>query len=152
MIGFIILAGLLAAGFFLAERAREEEKNRSIQIRTETEPIFNHFPELPETSELQWCSQSFTGIGPTTVKLYFFAFYDRDVRGELQGMMIEDQGRDLELFFVPDGINGDEKWRKAESPGNPFPLQTGVRESAKLYASIYINETGTILYVEAIGD
>lgn len=150
----ILLAGLFAAGGILlaVERARTEESIQNIQIRTDTEPIYNHFPDLPETSEIQWCSQSSGGIGLTTTTLYFFAFYDRDVSGELQEMIIGGQGQDIELHFIPEGISEDEKWRRAESPGNSFPLQTGVRESARLYASVYINEAGTIIYVEAIGD
>ncbi len=88
----------------------------------------------------------------TTTTLYFFAFYDRDVSGELREMEIDSQGEDIELHFLPDGINENEKWRRAESAGNVFPLQTGVRESARFYASVYINEAGTILYVEAVGD
>lgn len=33
-----------------------------VQIRTETEPIYNHFPDLPGTSKMQWCSESSKGI------------------------------------------------------------------------------------------
>lgn len=155
----IILSALLAAGGILsaailsaAERAKTEKSIQNIQVRTETEPIYNHFPDLPETSAIQWCSQSSGGIGLTSTTLYLFAFYNRDVSGELQEMRIESQGENIELYFVPDGVNGDEKWRRVESAGNAFPLQTGVRESARLYADVYINEAGTILYVEAIGD
>lgn len=155
----IVLSALLAVGGTLsaailsaAERAKTEKSIQNIQIRTETEPIYNHFPDLPETSKIQWCSQSSGGIGLTTTTLYFFAFYDRDVSGELQEMKIADQGEDIELYFIPDGINEDEKWRRVESAGNAFPLQTGVRESAGFYAEVYINGAGTILYVEAIGD
>lgn len=155
----IILSALLAVGGILsaailsaAERAKTQESIQNIQVRTETEPIYNHFPDLPETAEIQWCSRSSGGIGLTTTTLYFFAFYNRDVSGELQEMKIESQGENIELYFIPDGVNGDEKWRRAESAGNAFPLQTGVRESARFYADVYINEAGTILYVEAIGD
>ena len=89
----------------------------------------------------------------TTVKIYIFAFYDHDVSNELQDMEIENQSEDIELYFVPDGVNGDEKWRRVESTENvPFPLQTGVRESARFTADVYINEAGTILYIEGIGD
>lgn len=49
-------------------------------------------------------------------------------------------------------MDKDEKWRRVESAEKAFPLQTGVRESARFYADVYINESGTILYVEAIGD
>lgn len=30
----------------------EARKNMDIEIRTETEPIYNHFPDLPGTSEM----------------------------------------------------------------------------------------------------
>lgn len=155
----IVLSALLAAGgilsaaiLSLAERVKTRESVQNIQVRTEAEPIYNHFPDLPETSAIQWCSQSSGGIGLTTITLCFFAFYDRDVSGELQEMKIESQGEDKELYFVPDGINEDEKWRRVESAGNAFPLQTGIRESARFYVDVYINEAGTILYVEAVGD
>ena len=151
VIACIVLSGLLAAAvLFIADRAKPEE---SVQIRTDTQPIYNHFPDLPETSEIQWCSWSSSGIGLTTVKIYIFAFYDHDVSNELQDMEIENQSEDIELYFVPDGVNGDEKWRRVESIENlPFPLQTGVRESARFTADVYINEAGTILYIEGIGD
>lgn len=153
VIACIVLSGLLAiagAVLFIADRAKPE---KSVQIRTDTQPIYNHFPDLPETSEIQWCSLSSSGIGLTTVKIYIFAFYDHDVGNELQDMEIENQSKDIELYFVPDGVNGDEKWRRVESTDNvPFPLQTGVRESARFAADIYINEVGTILYIEGIGD
>lgn len=159
LIVLIILSALLAAGGILsavilsaAENDKTRESIENNKIHTETEPIYNHFPDLPGTSEIQWCSQSSGGIGLTTTTLCFFAFYDRDVSGELQEMNIESQGENIELYFVPDGINEDEKWRRVESEGNAFPLQTGVRESARFYADVYINEAGTILYVEAVGD
>lgn len=153
VIACIVLLGLSAvagAVLFVADRVRPEE---SIQIRTETQPIYNHFPDLPETSEIQWCSWSSSGIGLTTVKIYIFAFYDHDVSNELQNMVIKNQSKDIELYFVPDGVNGAEKWRRIESAENlPFPFQTGVRESARFTADVYINEAGTILYIEGIGD
>lgn len=160
---FAILSLLLAAGGILsaaalsaAKKDRMKESSQNIQIRTDTEPIYNHFPDLPEALEIQWCSQSSRGIGLTTTRLYFFAFYDHDVSSELLGaiqeMTIEDQGESRELYFVPENIDENEKWRKIQSPGDVFLLQTGVRESARFYVDIYMNDTGTILYVEGVGD
>ena len=150
-LGLLIVAGILfsAAGviLFAAERVK---MNDNIQIRTETEPIYNHFPDLPKTSEIQWCSRTSDGIGLTAVKLYFFAFYDYDVSNELQEMKIENQGEDIELYFVPDGIHKDEKWRHVENAG--FAFQTDIKDTEKMYTTVYINDTGTILYIEAIGD
>lgn len=150
VIACIVLLGLLSvagAVLFMADRVKPEE---SIQIRTETEPIYNHFPDLPETSEVQWCSWTSSGIGLTTVKVYFFAFYDHDVSNELQDMEIESQGEDIELYFVPEGINGDEKWRRVENAGTAF--QTGIIDTEKMSTVVYINDAGTVLYVEAIGE
>lgn len=150
VIACIVLLGLLSVAgvvLFIANRIKPEE---SIQIRTETEPIYNHFPDLPETSEIQWCSWTSSGIGLTTVKIYIFAFYDHDVSNELQDMEIESQGEEIELYFVPESINGDEKWRRVENTGTAF--QTGIKDMEKMSTVVYINDAGTVLYVEAIGE
>lgn len=151
LLGLFIVVGILfsAAGIilFAVERVK---RNDNIQIRTETEPIYNHFPDLPKTSEIQWCSRTSDGIGLTTVKLYFFAFYEYDVSSELQEMEIENLGEDIELYFVPDGMYKDEKWRCVENAG--FAFQTGMKDTEKMYTTVYINDTGTILYIEAIGE
>ena len=151
LLGLFIAVGVLvsAVGVILFAVGRVK-RNDNIQIRTETEPIYNHFPDLPKTSVIQWCSRTSDGIGLTTVKLYFFAFYDYDVSNELQEMKIENQGEDIELHFVPDGINKDEKWRCVENAG--FAFQTGIKDTEKMYTTVYINDAGTILYVEAIGN
>lgn len=146
----IVLLGLLSVAgvvLFMADKVNTEENP---QIRTETEPIYNHFPDLPETSEVQWCSWTSSGIGLTTIKVYIFAFYDHDVSNELQDMEIESQGEDIELYFVPEGINGDEKWRLVENAGTAF--QTGIKDTEKMSTVVYINGAGTVLYVEAIGE
>ncbi len=151
--GIIAVGVLLAAAgvvVFLAERAETAGRNENFQIRTETEPIYSLFPELPKTSDIQWRSWISGGIGPTTVKLYFFAFYDYDVSNELQEMKLENQGKYIELYFVPDSIDKDEKWRLVENAGNAF--QTGIKDTKKMYANVYVNDAGTILYIEAIGD
>lgn len=108
VIACIVLSGLpsvAGAVLFMADRVKPEE---NLQIHTGTEPIYNHFPDLPETSEIQWCSWISGGIGLTCVKVYILAFYDHDVSNELQDMEIENQGEEIELYFVPEGINGDE--------------------------------------------
>lgn len=61
----------MAAGVLLSAVERTDSKEE-VQIHTETDPIYNHFPQLPETSEIQWCSRTSGGIGLTTVYLYFF--------------------------------------------------------------------------------
>ena len=151
LFGLLIAIGVLvsAAGVILLAVDRGK-MNDNIQIRTETEPIYNHFPDLPKTSEIQWCSRTSDGIGLTTVKLYFFAFYDYDISNKLQEMKIENQGENIELHFIPDGIHKDEKWRHVENA--EFAFQTDIKDTEKMYTTVYINDTGTILYIEAIGD
>lgn len=150
VIACIVLLGLLSvagAVLFMADRVEPEE---NLQIRTETEPIYNHFPDLPETSEVQWCSWTSSGIGLTTIKVYIFAFYDHNVSNELQDMEIENQSGEIELYFVPEGINGDEKWRRVKNAGTAF--QKGIKDTEKMSTVVYINDAGTVLYVEAIGE
>ncbi len=154
---FGVLLGLAAAiwiffaavgvSAFVAERSR---MNESMPIYTEAEPIYNHLPGLPETSEIEWCSRASGGIGLTTVRIYFFAFYDHDVSGELGDVEIKSQSEDMEWGFTPDGINGDESWRRVENAG--AALQTGIRDTQKMATTVYINDAGNILYVEAIGE
>ena len=145
----ITLLGLMAAGmvlFAVIGAVRKED----IQIRTETGPIYNHFPDLPETSQMQWCSRSSRGIGLVTTWVYIFAFYDQDIGGELQDMEIRGESEEIELYFVPDGISGNEKWRMLENAEVAF--QTGIKDTRKMGTIVYINEAGTILYIEAVGD
>ncbi len=128
----------------------EARENIDIEIRTETEPIYNHFPDLPKTSEMQWCSESSGGIGLNTVRLYLFAYYDHDISGELQGMNVSDQEDAIDLYFVPEGMSGEQKWRIAEDA--PFAFQEDMKGAQKMNTAVYIDATGTILYMEAIGD
>lgn len=154
---FIVLLALIAAVWllfavagallFAAERAEMKE---NIQIHTETEPIYNHFPDLPETSEMQWCSKSSEGIGLTTTTVYIFSFYNHDISNELQEMDIKNESEDIELHFTPDGINEEQKWRRVENA--KYAFQTGIKDTSKMYTTVYINDAGTILYIEAIGD
>ena len=147
LIVLLSLPTVTGAVLFIAERVHTEE---SIQIRTETEPIYNHFPDLPETSEIQWCSWSSGGIGLTTVKIYFFAFYDHDVSNELEDMEIVNRSENMEAYFVPGGISGDEKWRRVENARTAF--QASIKDTQKMSTVVYINDMGTIIYVEAVGD
>mgnify|MGYP006964298708 CR=1 FL=1 len=152
----IVLAGLAAvlwlffaavgAASYVAERV---SWNGDIQIRTDPEPIYNHFPGLPETSVIRWGSRTSGGIGPSTVKVYFFAFYDHDISNEMRDMEIADGSEDIELGFVPDGLSGSEGWRRVENAGTAF--QTGIKDFDKMATVVYLNDTGNILYVEAIG-
>lgn len=145
---FVLLSLFVVGGVFLAvEGIRMKE---SIQVRIETEPIYNHFPDLPETSKIQWCSRSSEGIGLTTTTIYIFAFYDHDISKDLQEMEVRSTDEDIELYFTPDGINKNQKWRYIENA--KFAFQTGIKSTQKMNTTIYINDEGTILYIEAIGD
>ncbi len=74
-----ILAALAIAGVLLAVvvlTARGAKGEEAVMTSTETAPIYNHFPDLPETTQIKWCSKSSGGIGLVTTKLYIYAFYD----------------------------------------------------------------------------
>ena len=75
----------------------------------ETEPIYNHFPDLPETSKMQWYGEASGGIGLNTVRVSVFAYYDHDITGERaggnkQGAEVEDCRRCP--FCFPGGYQG----------------------------------------------
>lgn len=146
---FIVLSGLIVAGgiLFAIEGAGRKE---DVPIHTETEPIYNHFPDLPKTSEMQWCSRASGGIGLTTTTVYLFAFYNDDISDELQEMKVKNESEDIELYFAPAGMNQEQKWRYVENAKSAF--QSGIMSTQKMNTTVYINEAGTILYIEAIGD
>lgn len=121
----------------------------SVMASTETEPIYNHFPDLPKTSEIKWCNQSSGGIGLVTTRLYIFAFYNEDISDTLQGMTIDDKAATIELYYEPEEVRG-QKWRLVENAA--FAFQTDVKDTQKMYTNVYLNASGTILYVEAVGD
>ena len=139
---------IMAAGLYRAFIVIEA--NKPVQVRTDVEPIYNHFPDLPETSEIQWCSKSSTGIGPEITFLYIFAFYDEDISNELQCMEIKDENVDIELYFVPDGMDANQKWKSVENGG--FAFQKDIKSTQKMWTNVFINEKGTMLYIEAVGD
>ena len=116
----------------------------------ETEPIYNHFPDLPETSKMQWCGEASEGIGLNTVRVSVFAYYDHDITGELEGIRFVDWEDAVHLRFVPEGISREQKWKSVEDA--PFAFQADIRNTQKINTAVYINETGTILNMQAIGD
>lgn len=135
---------VLVALFALGEKGKD-----SVMTSTETEPIYNHFPDLPKTSEIKWCSQSSGGIGLVTTTLYIFAFYNEDISDTLQGMTIDDKAATIELYYEPEEVKG-QKWRLVENAA--FAFQTDLKDTQKMYTNVYLNASGTILYVEAVGD
>ena len=145
ILGTIIILVIVIALFAIAKEKGMDEK----QIRTDVEPIFNHFPGLPATDDIQWCSRTSEGIGLTTVWIYVFAFYDYDVGAELGEKGILNQKTDF--YFLPEDLaESSSKWRKLGDMGSAF--QAGIKDSEKMYVSVYINETGNIIYMEAVGD
>lgn len=131
---------------FIAIKGKETD---DIQIRTDIEPIYNHFPDLPATETIQWCSKTSSGIGLTTVRVYAFAFYDHDISAEFNEAKILDETPDF--YFLPETLTENHsKWRKPENMDAAF--QSGITDSKKMRTSVYLNETGNILYMEAIGE
>ena len=98
MSGILII---LVIGIVLFAITKEKGQDE-MQIRTDIEPIYNHFPGLPATDDIQWCSRTSGGIGLTTVWIYVFAFYDYDVGTELgaEGIVNEKNG----FYFLPEEL------------------------------------------------
>lgn len=140
-------AGILVLAAFLAVLGAEAKD--TVMTSTKTAPIYNHFPDLPETAQVKWCSKSSGGFGLVTTKLYIYAFYDTDLSSKLQNMDFDSEAAPIEESYAPDEVKG-QKWRHA---GNaPFAFQTGIKDTNKMCTEVYLNEAGTILYIEAIGD
>ncbi|MCI9387411.1 MAG: hypothetical protein HFH77_13895 [Lachnospiraceae bacterium] len=148
----MVLLALAVGGAFLAAlffAALGDKGKASVMTSTEAAPIYNHFPDFPETSEMKWCSKSSGGVGLVTTTLYIFAFYDKDVSSQLGEMEIEDEAAKIALYYAPDEVKG-QKWRHVKNAA--FAFQTGIKDTRKMCTEVYINEAGTILYVEAMGD
>lgn len=139
---------ILTIGIVLFDVTKGKETEKK-QIRTEVEPIYHHFPDLPATETIQWCSRTSGGIGLTTVWLYVFAFYEDDISagfGE-EGIFSEK----TDFYFLPENLaENNSKWRKLENMGDAF--QSGIKDSKKMRTSVYVNEAGNIIYMEAVGD
>lgn len=147
-----ILAALAVAGVLLAAAvlAAQGAKGKDVVMTsTETDPIYNHFPSLLETAQIKWCSKSSGGIGLVTTKLYIYAFYDTDISSKLHNMDFDSEAAPIESAYEPDEVKG-QTWRHAANA--PFAFQTGIKDTNKMYTEVYLNESGRILYIEAIGD
>ena len=144
----MVIMVILITGIALSAITKEKKPDKK-QIRTDTEPIYNHFPGLPATENIQWCSRTSDGIGLTTVWVYVFAFYDYNVGAELGGEGILNEKTDF--YFLPEDLTeSNSKWRDLEDIG--FAFQSGIKDSEKMYTAVYINEAGNIIYMEAVGD
>lgn len=142
----VLVTGIALFALFAIVKEKEPVEK---QIRTDVEPVYHHFPGLPATDNIQWCSRTPDGIGLTTVWIYVFAFYDYDVGAELGGEEILSEKTDF-YFWPEDFVDYNSKWRKLEDIGDAF--QAGIKLSEKMDVSIYINEAGNIIYMEAVGD
>ena len=149
ILGLLIILVMGIVLFTITKEKGQDEK----RIRTDVEPIYNHFPDLPATDDIQWCSRTSDGVGLTTVWIYAFAFYDYDAGAELggEGSLIEK----TDFYFLPeDLVDSDSKWRKLEDKEilSQSGFQSGIKDSEKMAVSVYINEAGNIIYMEAVGD
>lgn len=54
-----------------------------------------------------------------TTTIYIFAFYDEDISNALQGMTIDDETAEIELYYVPEEVKG-QKWRPVENASFAF--------------------------------
>ena len=149
ILGILIILGVGMTLFAMIKEKEPVEK----QIRTDIEPIYHHFPGLPATEDIQWCSRTSDGIGLTTVWIYVFAFYDYDVGTELGGEGILNEKTDF-YFYPEDLVDSNSKWRKLEDKEivSQSGFQSGIKDSEKMAVSVYINEAGNIIYMEAVGD
>lgn len=126
--------------------------NKDIQIRTEEEPIYNHFPSLPKAKELKWCSKPSEGIGLATTKIYIYAFYDEDVELIL---LTEDKKEilqsDISPYFLPENLIGKNiTWFKVKD--SFFFFQNGIADYNKMTTDVYFSKEFNVIYIEAIGD
>lgn len=144
----LAIVALLAVGTMLFIILKDKEPEENV-INTDTAPIYHHFPGLPPTGPIQWCSRTSDGIGLTTVWVYAFLFYDHDISGAFGEAEILDEEPDF--YFWPKHLAQDnDTWRKLDVPVTAF--QDGIKEMEKMSVSVYLNEEGNILYLEAVGD
>lgn len=149
---FLSIAGILITGMLLlifSGIATQEKNADEKKIRTDTGPVYNHFPDFPAAESIQWCSETSKGIGLTTVRIYVFAFFDSNVSerfGEWENL-----NKIPDFYFLPDNLIEDNTgWRKLACM--EFAFQSGIKDSEKMVTSVYLNETGNVIYMEAVGD
>lgn len=146
------LLGILIAGMVLLviiSVVIKEKRAGEKQIHTDIEPIYNHFPDLPETENIQWCSETSEGIGLTTVRIYVYAFYDASISDRFSEQRSVNEIPDF--YFVPENLTGNHaEWRRLDDM--KFAFQSGITNSEKMLTSVYLNEAGNVIYMEAVGD
>ncbi len=56
-----------------------------------------------------------------------------------------------DFYFLPEELSeNDLGWRKLENMETAF--QEGIKNGERKYTDVYINETGTVIYMEAVWD
>ena len=152
-LAFLILTGLCGCKKFEGDTAdMRKNSNDDIQIRTDVEPIYNHFPTLPKTETIRWCSVSSEGIGLTTVELHVFAQYDTTVEIDnfLESVTLSDDTSKIDSIFVPDFVEQNETWKKIKTDRAFF--QDGIEKTSLKYPAVYVNSKYNIIYFYSIFD
>lgn len=128
-----------------------EGKEELSEVKNDIKPIYNHFPDLPRTEKIEWCSSSSSGIGLTTVNLYFVAFYDSDVlREEMKKYDVAEDIEDVSVKVKTDKLNLSKiKFRKIKN-NNVF--QETISGNNKMSTNAYVDFDNGILYVCAQGE
>jgi len=148
---YLVIVGCFIMAFIVFLGGKHMN-SKDIQIRTEEEPIYNHFPSLPKAKEIQWCSKSSDGIGLVTTRLYIYAFYKEDV----EPLIFSDNKKevletDLSPYFLPENLIGkDITWFKVKD--SFFYFQNGIADHNKMATDVYFSKEWNVIYVEAIGD
>lgn len=152
-IPFLLLIGLCSCGSNEGNvREMKKTSSNNIQIQTDTTPIYNHFPTLPETKKIEWYSEISDGIGPSTIELYIFASYDTSEKIDsfLQTVTISDEIGTGDFNYSPGIVDENEKWH--EILDVPFCFQEGIPKTSLMNTKVYVNNTHTMLFVYAIGE
>ena len=152
-LALLLFTGLCGCKKFESNTADvRKNSNEDIQIRTDVEPIYNHFPTLPKTEIIEWCSVSSEGIGLTTTKLYVFAKYDTsaEVDNFLESVTLSNDTSKIDSIFIPDFVEQNETWE--EVPNVPFCFQEGVKQTSLINTEVYVNSKNDIIYFYSIFD
>ena len=122
------------------------------ELRTDSEPIYDHFPGLPETERVEWRSVTHGGIGPSTVELYIFAFLTDDTAMDAriaQHSLSEDEVK-IDSIFTPKDLDNGITWRQLLDV--PFCFQENSPYKDLMHTKIYISNDRKIVFIYAIGE
>ena len=127
------------------------EPQQKVQIRTELQPIYNHFPGLPQTERVEWCSTESEGIGPTTVNLYAFAFFTDDAAIDeiLKQYALSENTVEISSPFYPKDVNQNDAWQLIDN--TPYCFQDELSPTRRMNTEVYVNSDSRIVFIHAIG-